>query len=196
MTTRGLHHVALLPTVLLGVSAELTVRAADGAKTTAIEFLDPRTVEHTHFLDRRITPASKHPGNPIIDDCHSAQTVLRDKDGRLRMWYVSRRKIPGHTGSAREYTLRYAESVDGVRWTFPNLGLKEFDGSRDNNVVLKAHDTDATGRKITGQQGLVCGCFSILDAASGPAPHTRGRFTALYSQGGELCLAYSDDGLR
>ena len=196
MPSQTVHQVALLPMVFAGVSAGLTVEATATSESTVIEFLDPRTVEHAFRLDRRITPATKHPNNPIIDDCHSAQTVLREKDGTFRMWYVSRRRIPGHTGSAREYTLRYAESADGVTWTFPNLGLKEFDGTRDNNVVLKANDIDATGRKITEKQGLVCGNFCILDRASGPAPHTRGRFTALYSRGAELCFAFSEDGLR
>ena len=30
----------------------------------------------------------------------------------------------------------YAESKDGITWTRPNLGLFEFDGSKDNNIVL------------------------------------------------------------
>ncbi|MBT3380219.1 MAG: hypothetical protein HN742_43335 [Lentisphaerae bacterium] len=170
--------------------------AGEQAVRNAIEFLDPRTIEHTYFLDRRITPAEKHPGNPVIADCHSAQTVLQDRDGSLRLWYVTRRKIPGYTGSAREYTLRYAESTDGVTWTRPELGLKEFDGTWKNNVLITAHDTDSTGRKLTGQGGLVCGNFSIIDRERGPAPHTRGRFTALINQGNALGLVYSDDGLR
>jgi hypothetical protein len=188
------NHPSLVAAGSLAVG--LALHAGEQAKRTAIEFLDPRTVEHTHFLERQITPATKHPSNPIIADCHSAQTVLRDRDGTLRMWYVSRRKIPGYKGSAREYTLRYAESVDGVTWTLPELGLKEFDGSRKNNVLITAHDTDSTGRKITAQGGLVCGTFSIIDREQGPAPHARGRFTALINQGSALALVYSDDGLR
>ena len=184
----------------LGMAASLAfsqaLSAGEQPARNAIEFLDPRNVEHTYFLDRRITPARKHPSNPIIADCHSAQTVLRDRDGTLRMWYVTRRKIPGYTGSAREYTLRYAESSDGVIWTFPKLGLKEFDGTRENNVLLTAHDADANGNELTGRGGLVCGNFSIVDREQGPAPHTRGRFTALINQGSALSLVYSDDGLR
>lgn len=30
----------------------------------------------------------------------------------------------------------YAESVDGIRWTKPELGLHEFNGSRANNIVM------------------------------------------------------------
>jgi hypothetical protein len=33
----------------------------------------------------------------------------------------------------------YAESRDGIHWTRPSLGLVEFQGSRDNNIVLKGH---------------------------------------------------------
>ncbi len=196
MTSLGMHHAALLPALLVGVSSEFTAGAAPPPEEVGLEFLDPRTVESTYFLDRRITPATKHSSNPILEDCHSAATVLRGQDGTFRMWYVSRRKIPGYKGAAREYTLRYAESTDGVTWTLPNLGLKEFDGKRDNNVVIKPNDVDATGREITGKGGLVCGNFCILDRAAGPAPHTRGRFTALYNQGAALGLLYSDDGLR
>jgi len=33
----------------------------------------------------------------------------------------------------------YAESDDGLTWTKPNLGIFEFDGSRDNNIVWDLH---------------------------------------------------------
>ena len=38
----------------------------------------------------------------------------------------------GHPGQMT----RYGESKDGIEWTFPNLGLVEIGGSRDNNVIL------------------------------------------------------------
>ena len=164
---------------------------AGRASRTAMEFLDTRLIEHTHFLERLVTPVRKHESNPIITDCHSAQTVLRGDDGRLRMWYVTRRKIPGYTGSAREYTLRHAESADGVTWEMPTLGLKEFDGSTSNNVLLTAHDTDVEGRKITDAKGAEN--FCVIDNERTPAPDTRGRYTALIGEGAFL---YSDDGLR
>lgn len=187
--------IVLAPALWAGESP--AARPAALPKRTAIEFLDSRTVEHTYFLERRVTPLKKHENNPIIADCHSAQTVVKDKNGNLRMWYVTRRKIPGYTGSAREYTLRYAESTDGVKWILPNLGLKKFDDSRDNNVIFTVNDTDVTGRKMFDQHGLVYGNFCIIDREQGPAPHTRGRFTALFCTGhGGLCMAYSDDGLR
>ena len=36
--------------------------------------------------------------------------------------------------------VHYAESKDGVHWEKPNLGLCEFKGSKENNIILKSED--------------------------------------------------------
>ena len=57
------------------------------------------------------------------------------KDGSVfRMYY---RGVPqaGGDGNANEVTC-YAESVDGINWSKPELGLYEVRGSKANNVVL------------------------------------------------------------
>ena len=55
-------------------------------------------------------------------------TVLR-REGRFQMWYLAwTRKSP--------CKVCYAESVDGVNWEKPSLGLYEFDGSTGNNLCL------------------------------------------------------------
>ena len=49
-------------------------------------------------------------------------------------------------------SLGYAESDDGVHWVKPNLGLADFEGSRDNNLLFRyAHGTGVfrTRRKQT-----------------------------------------------
>jgi hypothetical protein len=56
-------------------------------------------------------------------------TVLRDGD-RFRMWY---RTSAGDNDN--ESATAYAESRDGIHWTKPSLGLVEFRGSRNNNLV-------------------------------------------------------------
>ena len=54
-------------------------------------------------------------------------TILKDGD-TYRMYY---------RGGINPYRLTlYAESSDGIRWTKPNLGLIEIDGSKDNNAIL------------------------------------------------------------
>jgi hypothetical protein len=59
-------------------------------------------------------------------------TVFRDGD-RYRLYY---RVAVGHVedNDERQYTC-YAESGDGIRWTKPRLGLVEFAGSTENNIV-------------------------------------------------------------
>ena len=54
-------------------------------------------------------------------------TILKDGD-RFRMYYR------GGGDLSREYTCM-AESGDGIQWTRPTLGLFEFDGKKDNNIV-------------------------------------------------------------
>ncbi len=57
-------------------------------------------------------------------------TVIKD-GGTYRMYYrgqSERQQQPIHTC--------YAESRDGIRWTRPELGLHEVDGSKKNNVIL------------------------------------------------------------
>ena len=63
-------------------------------------------------------------------------TVLKDGD-TYRMYY---RGLPraGADCTALESTC-YAESPDGIRWTKPDLGLYEVNGTRANNVILKGH---------------------------------------------------------
>lgn len=161
------------------------------SKQKTIGFVDRRAVEHSYFLERCVTAAQKHRENPLIADCHSAQTVLPEGDKRLRMWYITRQRIPGHSGSGRQYTLHYAESCDGVNWELPNLGLREIDGSRDNNVLMTKEDLDADSD--SADESIGPWNFCVIDNEAEGAPHARGRYTALI---GDRCFAWSDDGLR
>ena len=68
------------------------------------------------------------------------QTVFRDGD-RFRMYYRG-----GNHPASKAYqekansweTLCMAESTDGIHWTRPQLGIVEFNGSRENNLILDA----------------------------------------------------------
>lgn len=51
-----------------------------------------------------------------------------DEGGKLRMWYDARE-------STKIVHLVYAESLDGVHWDKPNLGIAEREGSKANNLV-------------------------------------------------------------
>ena len=86
----------------------------------------------------------KHPANPVLragppgspDDrgCIIYGSVL-PVGGKLRMWYLAwprAETAPEESGRP----MAYAESADGMHWERPNLGLVEWQGSRDNNLCL------------------------------------------------------------
>ncbi len=62
------------------------------------------------------------------------------KDGDLyRMYYASGHldvTAKGVDGSDHGHRCCYAESQDGIHWTKPKLGLHEFRGSKENNIVM------------------------------------------------------------
>lgn len=63
-------------------------------------------------------------------------TAFRDGD-LYRLYYRGADVVysrDGYRDSHREVTC-YAESKDGIHWTRPVLGLFEFNGSKDNNIV-------------------------------------------------------------
>lgn len=57
--------------------------------------------------------------------------TLLQEDGRLRLWYSLNR-----ISAIGEGCVCYAESEDGFNWERPNLGLVEYEGSTDNNIVV------------------------------------------------------------
>ena len=71
-------------------------------------------------------------------------TVFQDGDRYLmyyRGWHFT------HDAGSLEYphaeVVCLAESSDGINWTKPDLGLVEFDGSRNNNIILDARDDNS-----------------------------------------------------
>jgi hypothetical protein len=69
-------------------------------------------------------------------------TIFQDGD-RYRMYYRGSHFDEKTRQSPHREVACYAESTDGVRWTKPELGLVEFDGSKRNNIVwdgVGSHD--------------------------------------------------------
>jgi hypothetical protein len=65
-------------------------------------------------------------------------TVFKDGD-RYRMYYRAE-NAPNTAGGENRGNFTfdcYAESPDGIHWTKPLLGLAEFQGSKDNNILPK-----------------------------------------------------------
>jgi len=86
----------------------------------------------------------KHPANPLLVadkpwegtlvQLFSCDVHYDANAGRWQMWYE---------GHPAEVLLCTAFSKDGIRWTKPSLGLEEYEGSKDNNIILQTGYPDA-----------------------------------------------------
>lgn len=70
-------------------------------------------------------------------------TVFRDGD-TIRMYYIAARAISedGSRFTGEPFRIGYAESRDGKSWVKPKLGLYDYKGSRENNIVWEAPGLD------------------------------------------------------
>src|SRR2546427_4785735 len=105
-------------------------------------FIDTLLVDASRSVTLTVNPPRKTSEKNIVSDrpweefyAGGWNTVLED-EGVFRMWYEGR-AFEGGTGydDLKKY-LCYATSRDGVRWEKPVLGLVEFRGSRENNIVM------------------------------------------------------------
>lgn len=140
---------------------------------------------------------NKHPGNPLMtwplrEPASAGQpgpswfSVLRDaQTGDFKIWYQLNEPTgvkPGEGRGAYTTAICYGESKDGLKWTFPKLGLVEWRGSKDNNVVWLG----MAGRRA-GEQQIIT---QVPEAAR------RGyRYLMLYLEGG-IHLIGSHDGIH
>jgi hypothetical protein len=160
-------------------------------------FLDAMVVETQHGLTQVFHAAEKYPGNPVIrrdkpwegtstyPGPYLYGTVFWD-EGRLRMWYHA------HCGSF--YFNCYAESKDGISWEKPNLGLREFKGSKENNLFLTvADDPDEKPRFKGGSQ---CHIPSVIKKPWEKDPAKRYVLYCYSTDYRWARAAFSPDGLR
>lgn len=146
--------VALVIALLIFAVGPTASARADDEKyfdeTQAISLFafDDLAIPFTQNLKLEMNQPEKHPDNPVVKrgtdpedlDSWAVQfygSVIK-VDGKYRMWYcansIADRKDKSIPHSAR-WRVAYAESDDGITWTKPDLGLVEFRGSTDNNLV-------------------------------------------------------------
>ena len=106
-----------------------------------------------YILDTRLTTAEKRLHHPVRRDvvlrhdeewegnCCDYHNFFYD-DGVWRMYYLG--WWFGY-GRQMDVKLCYAESTDGIHWTKPNLGICEYNGSKNNNILI---DKKAFGHVI------------------------------------------------
>lgn len=125
----------------------LTFMSAWAQSTTdqiTIFAFDDYTIPFKDNLFLKMMQPTKYPGNPVMQhgapgspDANRAQfygTIVHI-DGKYRMWY-SAESAPTETNSHSDsFRPAYAESVDGIHWEKPALGLVEFNGNKNNNLL-------------------------------------------------------------
>jgi len=120
----------------------------------------------------------------------NGRSVLYDPEARqFKMWYLSSLNDPrAHRGV--QYKVCYAVSSDGIRWTRPDLGLVEWQGSRRNNilpwgehwmrrpnVMIDPGDSDPTRRYKMLYTDVVGGKAGVNKAFSSDGIHWRIYYT-------------------
>ncbi len=105
---------------------------------------DDHTIPFKDNLFLTMVQATKYPGNPIVPqgpagapDAHRAQfygTVIH-VGNRYRMWYAAASDATEVDSHSPAYRPAYAESTDGIHWNKPSLGLVEFNGNKNNNLL-------------------------------------------------------------
>lgn len=131
------------------------------------------------------------------DGCNYFCVVYDDVKQVYRLYYNAWEMM---SADKKTHTTQYVkicviESADGVHWERPNLGLVEFDGSKDNNIVVAPC-------LYPGLLGLD-NFFVTVD--TNPNPAVSGKYKAVMcfpekeadgKQRGKLVSLASDDGYR
>lgn len=139
-----LWHIAGLAVVLTASA----VLAAGNTDTIDIgSRLELFTDDHLIDVTRGVQLRLNHPQRrevaitfdaPWEGDTCAYVTIFKDGD-RYLMYYRGSNESPG---PAHPMVTCVAQSADGISWTRPKLGLFDFDGSKDNNIVWTGAGAD------------------------------------------------------
>jgi hypothetical protein len=176
--------------------AVFTLQALAADRT--ILFVDDHDILYRAGTRRVLEQPVRHAKNPLITEDKPWEmaiawtSVHRDKaTGKYQLWYQAyagkRAQLKTH-----ECVVCYAESADGITFTKPNLGLFDFNGEKNTNIVL-------IGSGLYGDRY----CNSVIVDVT--EPDAAKRYKMLYydwakTAKGELVaglhLAFSPDGIR
>lgn len=164
----------LATSILLLAGAAAAADFFDEREATTLFAFDSVAIPHSQNLRLEMRSPEKHPGNPVLrrgeagrPDAMGVQfygSVLRD-GGKFRLWYVAFDDDEGNPVASSRWRAAYAESEDGVRWTKPALGLVEFRGNRNNNLL-----------DLGGAWGFVN--LKVIKDEADPDPSRRYKMTA------------------
>jgi hypothetical protein len=102
-------------------------------------FIDRRFIEQSESIRLTVNPPVKRPGAVLKSDkpWDAFRLIFFSiaRDGNVyKMWYQA---FDGDQWGGGVSRMCYAVSKDGLHWEKPNLGLVEYNGSKDTNILLK-----------------------------------------------------------
>jgi len=165
-----------------------------GTKQT---FLDDLLIFEASHIDKFMTRPTKHPKNPILVTDRewergepvdhtlngveiTGQSVLYDAEEKLfKMWYL------GWSWKDGRRPWCYATSKDGFVWEKPELGLYEFQGSKQNNIVADWSDPQYFNVIKDLRDPNPDRRYKAMGEVEGPVPN----------HSGGAAVAFSPDGL-
>ncbi len=148
----------------LATVSEAEEKTAAARKSDRHLLLDSRIIDKLDNLELTVGVVDKHPSNPLFGEDKPWEprfdnpycSVIYDREEKIwKCWYSifirsgGRGKFPGE-GLASEkrawvkwregkrvFGVCYATSKDGLKWTKPELGLIDYNGSKKNNIVIE-----------------------------------------------------------
>ena len=158
-------HLAVVAAVAWGMSTLSPVQAGDVTlQRDRYLMLDSRIVEETRNVHLTVGAVHKDKNNPLFKedkpweprfDNPYCSVILDEEEKIFKCWYSIFIKsggdgdFPGEglasdkrawvdwTEGDRDFGVCYATSKDGLHWDKPELGLIEFNGSKQNNIVIR-----------------------------------------------------------
>jgi hypothetical protein len=182
-----------LTILLLSVSM---LKALGGDKfnqdTTRFLLLDDRIIEKTENVKLEVGKVEKHSANPLFGEENEwemrfdnlyGNVIFDEEENIYKCWYcpfivesvahemtLEERTKPYKEHPKREMGICYATSKDGINWEKPELGLVEYNGSKNNNIVWRGphgagvikdlHEKDPAKRYKVIFQGMDVGFSS------------------------------------
>ncbi len=155
----------------------LLLFGAQGRAQTRHLFFDPHFVRDGGATMLKVNPPARQeivirPDKPWEKFMITFYLTVFEEGEKLRMWYVCR-------DADNVANVAYAESTDGVNWMKPALGVVDYHGSRENNLV--------------GIGSLEGNVFRDPHAAT---PDERYVYVSTVFKGGGVCRFTSPDGYR
>ncbi len=148
--------------VLAGADGETKAGQAIDVGEGKQLFVDDLFFASSEHVALHVHPAVKTGEYSVVSDRPWEDATLNwfsvmDDAGTYRMWYECY-DVEGWP-TADDTSFCYAESADGIHWNKPPLGLFDYHGSTDNNILFRQIGDEGARSRVHG-----AGVFKDLDA--------------------------------